>query len=220
MSLQGEYDGLDKPDNEKIGIDLKKELLYKAIDDNQNTIRFNDTKAGAVLVLVGIVFTFVTRTGDKYYDFLCLTKSYIFLHELIMLISMVALCCFVSSIWLAFTAISPKSGPINSIINDVSYTSDVFYISKISPSVNLINVFHDKEGYFKLDKSSKRVLETIQDLKETDLLKVLIIELLKLSYIRELKIQRVTRSILFLKAGLIILLGVTLVCFLWNLYFI
>jgi len=37
-----------------VHFDKKSELLYKAIEDNQNTIRFTDTKAGAVIVLTGV----------------------------------------------------------------------------------------------------------------------------------------------------------------------
>ena len=180
--------------------EIQKELLYKAIEDNQNTIRFTDTKAGAVLVLAGILITLITSTGKEY---LSLIKE---LHMSDNCINFIAYIGYYTSfiitafslllaILLSFKAISPKSGPIKSIEVDIAFPPNLFYLSKLTKKVGRVNILKDKEGYFKLENPTSEIKKNVIELTEDGLLNILIVELQKLSYIREIKIQRVKHSI-------------------------
>ncbi|MFC5649019.1 hypothetical protein ACFPYJ_07725 [Paenibacillus solisilvae] len=179
------------------------EILYKALEDTQNTIRFTDTKAGGVLVLSGVLAAFLSTISKDYLKYLKnlldLSNTHHwgnFFHFISLLIFSAASVLLITAVYLALKSISPKSGPIDSIQYDMpSRVPNLFYLFELSPAVNILNVFTDKAGYFKLRDKTSMLLTAVNGLSKEDIKTLLIFELQKVSYIRELKMQRVKRSI-------------------------
>jgi hypothetical protein len=194
-----------------VHFDKKSELLYKAIEDNQNTIRFTDTKAGAVLVLTGV---FISVSSPVVKDFFLFLKKlyhseivsdnvFFWIYSILFLVSLLLV---TGSILLAFKAISPKSNPSESVEYDIASSTPpaLYYMSSIDPKINIFNVYRDKNEYFKLTNKATQIKDTVTHLTEESAINILIFELQKVSYIREMKIQRVKRSInMLIIAGLL-----------------
>lgn len=179
----------------------KSELLYKAIDDNQNTIRFTDTKASAVLLVVGIFLTISSYTTKDFFLFLKLllksdqTINLVFLGVYVTM-CLIAITLMLLSIKLAFLTISPKSGPVSSVDFDLEIPKqNLYYMFELQPKVNHFNIFKDKEGYFKLKDKASQIMDGINHLDDKRLNELLIYELQMVSFIREIKINRVKYSI-------------------------
>lgn len=186
-------------------IDKKIELLYKAIEDNQNTIRFTDTKAGAILVLIGIYFAlsgsvakdFFSSLKKLYYSGTIVGSTFFWIYCVLFLISSLFV---IGSTIVVFKVISPKSNPSSSVDFDISSANpkSVYYLVKFSPKINLFNVFNEKKGFFRSNDKASEVKNTINQLTDDSVLDILIFELQKISFIREMKIQRVRIAILML----------------------
>jgi len=205
--------------------DSKVELLYSALEDNQNTIRFTDTKAASVLVLAGILITFLCASGKYNFSFLKeLQKISLTFHVILVIFVLIAVFSLAAAVYLSFLAISPKSNPKESIIKGENANFDncpeVFYLWSVSPKPNWRNVFRDKNGYFKLNISTKDFLESINSLDLNAIIHILSYELQKVSIIREMKIQRVKFAISFLKIHLIFFFIIEIATIIHKFYFI
>ncbi|BAU27647.1 hypothetical protein DFP93_102105 [Aneurinibacillus soli] len=215
----------NNPQDEKVE-DKKIELLYKAIEDNQNTIRFTDTKAGAILVLTGIVITFFSGFSKDFYTFIKgllykeSTSGFEVLASLAYIsMSLLGIYFIIRAIRLALLVISPKSGPIKSIKKDTPKSiPNLFYLNELEPSIEESNIFNDEEGTFKLTSPTSYLLNELDHLTVAKIQHILVYELQKVSYIREMKIQRVKWSIKFLGYGTLILIAVTFVVVIQNLF--
>jgi len=194
-------------------MDKKIELLYKSIEDNQNTIRFVDTKAAAVLLLIGILFTYLTTIYRK-------IKELIFyfykndnmniigecIHVLLIISFFIIITFLFLSLYLAFLTLIAKNNPEKSINIDVKKNKmNIFYLSNIIPKINIINIFNNKNGFFRLKESTSFIMDVVKKSEEEDIVQYLTFEILKLSYIREMKINRINFSLLLLKLCFIII---------------
>lgn len=207
-------------------LETKHEVLYKAIEDTQNTIRFTDTKAGAIFVLGGIVIAFV---ATLFKDLISFYKELLIVfpnNQFDVLIQIVLLSAFLVgmgfiylSINLSIRAIAPKSGENGSINVDIQERiSPIFYLKDITPAPNFFNLFNDKKGAFKLETKFTEIKQDLTELDETKLINSLIVELQKLSAIRELKLQRVRQSFRFFMWGINFLLIKLLMVFFITVY--
>lgn len=207
--------------------DKKIDFLYKAIDDCQNTIRFTDTKAGAIFVLCGIVFGFV---GALFKDIINFNRKVLYffpdnhydvLFQIILILLLTGgLVCIYLSVNLSLKAITPKSSIKDSVVIDKEINiPDIFYLFKMNPKPNIFNLFIDKNGNFTLDHKFSEVERNIKNLIEEDIKNILIVELQKVSLIKELKIQRVHASTkLFILGANLLLIKATII-FLVTVYF-
>lgn len=86
----------------------KIDLIQKAIDDTQNTIRFSDTKAAAVIGFWGIISTILIRTADSWMEWIKafqISTS----NSIIFLIAVIMIYFLVRSISLAYLVVVPKT---------------------------------------------------------------------------------------------------------------
>jgi len=205
----------------------KIQLLYKAIEDTQSIIRFTDTKAGVILVLVGGIITIMANLGKSicvfYKAFLanypCLGPLPMLIHIFLVGLFLVGVVHLIASIYLVFAAIAPKSNPDRSINMDLENSQiNLFYLKPIVPEINLSNIFKNKDGYFKLAISTSTLIQAIDGIDHKGIITMLTIELQKVSFIRELKIQRVGKAINYFKTALYFFATIFLCTIIHNLY--
>jgi hypothetical protein len=204
----------------------KREFLYRAIEESQNTIRFTDTKAGAIFVLGGIVFAFIaTLFKDliafykKLYDFFPNNHYDVLIQSILILIFLFGMGLIYLSIMLSIKAIAPKSGQNGSINVDIhDKIIPIFYLKDIIPVPNFYNLFNDKAGAFKLNTKFTEIDQDLAVLDDTNLKNLLIVELQTVSAIRELKLQRVSQSFRFFKWGINLLLLELIIVFVITVY--
>jgi hypothetical protein len=178
----------------------KLEMLYKAIEDSQQTIRFLDTKASFSVVFIGI-FAAMLGAGlpefSKYFWNMCAHLQICFIAVLLIFIATI-----IFAVITAIRSVYPKSNPIVHIDGNVQALG-LFYIDgATNPNGKL--------------KVSSNELKTKVDSVTTiaSLIDELIIEVLKLAYIRECKL----RYVQVIKKCIVLLIFVSL--FLMFLHFL
>lgn len=172
----------------------KYSFLYNAINDTQETIRFTDSKSGAVIIVVmGLIAGLVTLI-DKYYIVLkelpSLPKD-IAIFGIIYFLS----CLFISLI-LALRSINPANNPNHHIeIGDWSDRPNIkYYLSGLTPLMRWKDYLWElKDSKFGLSASEYH--RDVEGSEDDDLLRALTFEFLKLSYIKEKKMQRTKVSL-------------------------
>ncbi|MFS0882205.1 DUF3307 domain-containing protein [Metabacillus niabensis] len=170
----------------------KLDFLYKAIDDAQNTIRFTDTKAGAVIAFWTLVLNVLIRTKDDWINLFGELSS----NEKILIIIFIFLMLFyfLRSIWLSYMTLVPKLNPRKHIdINDF-HAQDLFFISETHPEIKGKYLYGNYEN-LKLKNSAKDYHDKISKLDNNDIEKELVFELQKISFIRNIKISRTSTAI-------------------------
>ncbi|GAJ41659.1 DUF3307 domain-containing protein [Saccharococcus caldoxylosilyticus] len=171
----------------------KLDFLFKAIDDAQNTIRFADTKAGAVIAFWSLVITALIRTKESWYSWLISINTWIDkIVVYIILILMIYFC--VQSVWLAYLTIVPKSNPDAHIDKDGVDVQGLFYLHAMKPTLKGKYLYHNYSD-LKLAITTKEYLCKLDGLSDADIHKELAFELQKVSFIRNLKIHRVNIAI-------------------------
>lgn len=170
----------------------KNAFLLAAISDTQEIIRQIDTKtelAMTVLLLnVGINATQIATAEG-----------------LALVAPIVALILSVVSAMIAYRTIVPRSNPKEAIAKYDAKASDLFYISGLSNDSwgTLIDL---KSAKAQLSIDHDTYLRQLSHLKEEDISTHLGRELLKVSFIRELKIAKMKGMLMFLIWSLLVTL--------------
>lgn len=177
--------------NEKIQ-DAKLNFLYKAIEDAQQAIRFIDTKASILFLFFGIFVSMIGTglpTYAKYYWHMPRSLQQLFVVMIVIFLFFVTV-----SIVLAIKVIFPRSNP-SQHIKTASMPKEIFYIYKLNSDWK--DCFIDRNKTM-LQTSFEDYFAKYKEMKdEFDIEKELIHELLKVSYIRELKIMRLRKAVMF-----------------------
>src|SRR6185437_6763962 len=155
-------------------------FLYKILDDNQATIRFLDTKAAFGIAVLGAV---VGRTLQP--DQLAALGG----HGAFMLVLSITLAVviFISSV-LGFMVIFPTVNPAE----NVSFPDNLaprFFISTLSPS-RFWRLFSSDRKYVRLKTTHAEYCEALRGSTVEELESIVAAEVLKLSFIRQLKTDR------------------------------
>lgn len=178
---------VEKNDNKN-----KLDFLYKAIDDAQNTIRFTDTKAGAVIAFWTLVLNVIIRTKDDWINIfgeISQTEKF-----LIFIFIFVMLFFFSRSIWLAYMTLVPRLNPKKHIVTSDFNAQDLFFISETNPEIKGKYLYSNYEN-LQLKESAKDYHDKISDLDNIGIEKELVIELQKISFIRNIKLARTSAAI-------------------------
>lgn len=173
--------------------EFKKEIVYKAIEDAGNTIRFLDTKVGGVFVVIGLIITFLGAVKDCVYDVFLHFRGTPFHFWLII----VALTAFsvttIISVVFGFRAIRPKDNPIEHVDVEEDTKKELKSL-----------------WYLGVDKKTKMVVPSLEQyvkkidlLSQSDLLREISVELMKLSYIRNMKYIKSDKCIAYFKFSLL-----------------
>ncbi|MEP9409022.1 DUF3307 domain-containing protein [Peribacillus frigoritolerans] len=169
------------------------DFLYKAIDDAQNTIRFTDTKAGAVIGFWTLVLTLVLRSGESLYS--KLFSQEVLIEQLMIVIFIIILVYFFcNSIWMAYLTLVPRINPkvhINSIDLDVE---NLFFLAETQPDIQGKYLYNNYDE-LQMKLGAKDYHTKLTALDSEGIEKELIIELQKVSFIRNLKLARTNLAI-------------------------
>ena len=179
-------------DTEKIN-DQKISFLYKAIDDAQAIIRMVDTKAGAIIAFWTIFLT-IGKWNSTSSDVLLTFLNQLDVFSIVIVVLIIL--CIGNSIYLALLTLLPMNAPSNNINDNMDdFPKDLFYIFGMEPKIEGSSL------YFNM-KTSKLSVSTSEYAKKLNLLidaesisKVLSYELLKVSFIRNMKLSRINNAL-------------------------
>ncbi|AFM43585.1 hypothetical protein Desaci_4759 (plasmid) [Desulfosporosinus acidiphilus SJ4] len=179
------------------------EYLYKALEDAQNTIRFTDTKAGIIIVASGVLSAYLVPLGRSLIDNI---KNPLTFYSLVtFVVAIICLVSFLFTLLITIKAINPMSSPVRHIFMDGLTTKVPFYLYKIDPEPSLWDCLSERNNS-KLDHSSNEIFESLmKDQNSEEITKSLVLEVCKVSYIREKKIYRVNMAFVFFALGFITL---------------
>lgn len=179
----------------------KYDFLIRAIEDAQNIIRFTDTKAGAVIGFWGVIVTISINKRDEW--FLWLKNVEPFYERLIVYTLVFFMVCFVvQSIWLAFMVLIPKNNPQKHIDTGEVYAEGIFFLYETNPDIKGKYLYTTQQD-LKLKIKTSDYIKKLKKIDFDDLQKELVIELQKVSFIRNLKIRRIDASISAIKSFII-----------------
>lgn len=166
-------------------IDKKIEFLYHAISDTQGLIRFLDTKAAIVVSIVGALligcFSALEEIITKYNSY-----STIFWILNVVFISLLFSCVIITR-----RIIRPTNDPSDNIVLGDLGKPKVNYFLALNNynSKSIRKNFSNLKG-FQLDEKFDSYVKNISNSTEQELLQSLSYELLKISYIRNIKNDR------------------------------
>lgn len=157
------------------------EFLYKAIEDSQLTIRFVDTKTSVTTFVVGLIVALLTSGLPDFANYFWNMPPVIqFISFTVIVISGLHIALTLN---IAIQVVYPKTNPSQHIIKTTNL-KEVFYIYELAEDGGKSVIKQTYEDY--LTK-----LNSINSIDE--LIKELAYELLKVSYIREIKISNVKK---------------------------
>lgn len=188
-------------DNEKKGSlqDKRINYLYQSIQDTQNTIRFLDAKASAVLVVHGILIAATVSAAQRLVPLLreSLMGDVFFWAYFLVLI------CQALSIYFVILCIRGRSNPTEAIDKDGLELKQTFYVQDPGWKDKTWEVLLGNNSCWKT--SSREQLTKINDLDGAGIVNELVAEQLKLSFIRARKHSKISLAFYWLSLGLIIL---------------
>ncbi|OKO87772.1 hypothetical protein BRO54_3799 [Geobacillus proteiniphilus] len=174
------------------------EFLKEAINDTQNTIRFIDSKASAVIVLWSIVITALVSTYSKWIEWLRqFYKNEGHLEILFITLILLGMAiCFILSLLLVYRTLLPNNSPVEHLkLNEVNLKEN-YFISSTDNKMSFFDLFR-RNPKIKLRKPTKEFILDIKQLTDEQIIEEMAIELQKVSAIRLIKLQRVNKGIFF-----------------------
>jgi hypothetical protein len=157
-------------------------FLFKAMDDNQATIRFLDTKAAFGIAVLGAM---LGKVLDR--DQLIACESHGFI---VMAFSAAFAASVVLSAILGYKTIFPTINPAK----NVSFPDDLdpkFFIHKLRPR-RLLRLFSSSNRFAMLETTHVAYCEALKEATQAKLESIVAAEVLKLSFIRQLKMDRLS----------------------------
>jgi hypothetical protein len=156
------------------------EFLYKALDDNQNVVRFLDAKAGFAIVLLSAMAGKILSNLGNYFPVNGLPLWYLLL-----------LCAFSATLLLAVfifvRIIFPTSNPAANCRTQA--TPPPFFLCELEPR-RVRRIFASNPKYSQLAQDHEMYVEQIRAADDLALLRVVSAEVLKVCYIRQIKTDR------------------------------
>lgn len=156
-------------------------FLYKIIDDNQATIRFLDTKAGFGIAVLGAIVGKVLLDQDQLFAL----KSH---GPLIVMLSSIFGLSVILAATLGFRTVFPTVNPAQ----NVSFPDDLeprFFISRFSRR-RLLRLFSSNKKFATLETTHTAYCTALREASAERLESIVAAEVLKLSFIRQLKTDR------------------------------
>lgn len=159
----------------------KSNFLYKIIDDNQSTIRFTDSKAAFGIAVLSAM---LGKVLAQYPSLRPLSHQPL---EVIVFLGLFSLFGLIAAT-LAFRVLFPTINPYKNV--QVPPTlSPRFFITELSDK-SLLRLFSSSDRYATLSETHAQYKSAVLDASAEDLISVLCSEALKLSFIRQLKTDR------------------------------
>ena len=114
-------------ENSVDNIKSKFDFIYKAIDDTQNTIRFSDTKALAVIGFWTLIINSVISTRSDWLGLIDRLDN--FNKTIFIIFALLIIGCFLKSIWLAYLTLVPMISPKSQVNYEGIETKDIFFFT-------------------------------------------------------------------------------------------
>ncbi len=188
-------------DNEKKDdlLDKRINYLYQSIQDTQNTIRFLDAKASAVLVVHGILIAASVSAAQKLVPLFRSNP----VGDLFFYTFFLVLICQVLSIYFVILCVRSRSNPVEAIDKDGLDLKQTFFVHDPGWNDETVEVMRGKTSYWKTN--SRGHLAKINALDGAGIVNELVAEQLKLSFIRSRKHSKINLAFYWLSTGLIFL---------------
>lgn len=172
----------------------KFDFLTKAIEDTQNTIRFTDTKAVAVIGFWTLVITVLFNLKADIIEWIKLITNWYEL-MIIIIIILTQFFFFIKSMWLAYLVLVPKNNPNLHINKGGIDVKGLFYLDEMKPNDWVEHSIYKTKQHVQLKMSTNEYITALKSLTDEQILQELTVELQKLSFIRAIKIARVNAAI-------------------------
>ncbi|MRY42632.1 hypothetical protein [Clostridium beijerinckii] len=176
------------------------EFIYKAIEDTTNTIRALDTKINYVFVAIGLVFALMGVVFQRVLDVYDLYKAVPWISGTLLLLLIIYAFTTVISVWFGYKTLIPKNNPEEHVD-----------CSDVSPN-KLWYLVNNKKGIISI--SLKDYYDKMENLSISDLVLASSFELLKASYIRNIKLENSKKSIFNFIISVFAFTGVIIILFL------
>lgn len=175
-------------------------FLYKIIDDNQATIRFLDTKAAFGIAVLGAI---IGRVLDRDQIIACTTHGAVLLTA-----SLIFALLILTSAVLGYRTVFPTVNPAQ----NVSFPDNLdpkFFLSSLKPR-RWQRLFSSSKKYAMLQATHAEYCASLQQASAQALESIAAAEALKLSFIRQLKTDRLTAMAKALTLTVLLFILVTL----------
>ncbi len=180
-------------------LDKQINYLYQSIQDTQNTIRFLDAKASAVLVVHGILIAATVSAAQKLVPLFREDP----VGDLFFYTYFLVLICQALSIYFVILCVRGRSNPTEAIDKDGLDLKQTFFVHDPGWKDQTWEVLRGKNSCWKT--SSRNHLTKIDGLDGAGIVNELVAEQLKLSFIRARKHSKIGLAFRWLSRGLILL---------------
>jgi len=167
------------------------EFLYNSISDAQDLIKYTESKAAFVIGISTAFVAVLFITFENIIKYFSFWSSFFWLQYIVFIL-------FLSlSIWIIAKIIMPIKKPTQCImISKEDMPKIEFYLTPNHYNSFLFPFFNSSKHKLKID--FKAYYQNIQELDNNVIIKVLTLELLKISYIRNVKSDRLKVLIYFI----------------------
>ena len=190
----------NKMDKNNTDCSNKLEYIYKAMDDTSNTIRALDAKINYIFVETGIVFALLAVVFNEIFKFYKDNSSKPYISGAIFLLLIAYIVCILISIYNGYITLYPKNNPQDKVNNENINVKNLWY---------LLN--DDKNDLLKM--TLKDYNDKLKSMSEDDILTSVSFELMKLSYIRNIKLKTSNRCINYFYISVAIFCVVMIILF-------
>lgn len=186
-------------------LDKRINYLYQSIQDTQNTIRFLDAKASAVLVVHGILIAATVSAAQRLVPLLreSLIGDLLFWTYFLVLIFQAL------SIYFVILCVRGRSNPKEAVDKSGLNPKQTFYVHDPGWEDTTWDVLRKKKSRWRT--SSEEQLAKIAGLNGVGIVNELVFEQLKLSFIRARKHSKITIAFRWLSRALLLLLAWVLI---------
>jgi hypothetical protein len=173
-------------------------FLYKIIDDNQATIRFLDTKAAFGIALLGAI---LGKVLDRE-QLIAFVNHGVLIFLMFIAFAVLIIISAVIGFRTVFPTVNPK--------DNVSFPDNLepkFFIAKFKPN-RFLRYLSSNKRFAMLETTHSGYCDALGQTSAEDLMKIAAAEVLKLSFIRQLKTDRLTafsKVLIFTVIGFIFL---------------
>jgi hypothetical protein len=189
--------------DDKDNSDKRIDFLNSAISDAQELIRFTDTKTAVAITIIGSIIVGLLTTLETTLKFYCL-YNWLF-HVLFYLLNILLIVC----IWITARIIKPTNNPKANLNLDQTKKFKTKYYIPLNKYM-LGYPFYNSDKH-KLEEKFIDYSNSTNDLSNNDIIEILILELFKVSFIRNIKNDRfnVLVSLLIITSIVFVLTYVT-----------
>ena len=177
------------------------EYLYNAIKETQDLIKFTESKIAFIIGLLSAYFALILLTAET------IIKYYIEFSWLLLIIYFLTLISLVICVWITIRIIFPIKDPQHTIdIIADEFPKTKFYLAPNRYKTIFYPFVNSPRD--RLTISFNNYLSQIKNMDEDELIKVLSFELMKISFIRNIKNDRLKWLVVFLVISSIGLIAV------------